>query len=284
MCKATADHYYLDVGKNVSRSLQTYARVPCGFAAVSDVRTNKHDDTMDSFVLSETFKYLYLLFAESSDLLLDLDEFIFTTEGHLLPLTLASIKSNATKNFEKEEFLVDETDRTCPNSLNLFSSSLRQPLSKIVKDVCPKGETYINSYNLQNTNLENIKIISNMGITFIKLGDGSAQLLQSILNANSPQNAKESLLLMQNIMELSQDQSSKLQISPLVVSFTNPMYEPPLTVKILAAPAYFGKTLEEKDDLVGGDIYQSSRIGVYTTKFCIGFLQNISAFSRRQAL
>ena len=49
---------------------------------------------MDSFVLSETFKYLFLLFAEPGELLLDLDEFIFTTEGHLLPLTLASIRTN----------------------------------------------------------------------------------------------------------------------------------------------------------------------------------------------
>lgn len=73
-----------------------YARVTCGYAAVSDVRTNKHDDTMDSFVLSETFKYLFLLFAEPNELVLDLDEFIFTTEGHLLPLTLAAVRTNLT--------------------------------------------------------------------------------------------------------------------------------------------------------------------------------------------
>lgn len=92
--RATGDHYYLGVGRKVLKSLQTYARVSCGYAAVSDVRTNKHADTMDSFVLSETLKYLYLLFVEPSDLVLDLDEFIFTTEGHLLPLTLASIRTN----------------------------------------------------------------------------------------------------------------------------------------------------------------------------------------------
>lgn len=96
MYKATGDHYYLGVGRKVLKSLQTYARVSCGFAAVSDVRTNKHDDTMDSFVLSETFKYLYLLFADPSDLLLDLDEYVFTTEGHLLPLSLASVRTNLT--------------------------------------------------------------------------------------------------------------------------------------------------------------------------------------------
>lgn len=44
---------------------------------------------MDSYVLAEMFKYLYLLFAEHGDLLFDVDDFIFTTEAHLLPLALS---------------------------------------------------------------------------------------------------------------------------------------------------------------------------------------------------
>lgn len=46
---------------------------------------------MDSYVLAETFKYLYLLFAEKEDLLFDVDEFLFTTEAHLLPLSLSIV-------------------------------------------------------------------------------------------------------------------------------------------------------------------------------------------------
>nr|CAD7438421.1 unnamed protein product [Timema bartmani] len=42
--RATGDPYYLEVGRNVLRSLQKYARVPCGYAAVKDVRTNMHED------------------------------------------------------------------------------------------------------------------------------------------------------------------------------------------------------------------------------------------------
>lgn len=40
-------------------------------------------------MLAETLKYLFLLFADPADLVLDLDEFLFTTEAHLLPLSLA---------------------------------------------------------------------------------------------------------------------------------------------------------------------------------------------------
>ena len=46
---------------------------------------------MDSFVLAETFKYLYLLFSSEAEHLIDIHDYIFTTEAHLLPLHLSSI-------------------------------------------------------------------------------------------------------------------------------------------------------------------------------------------------
>ena len=130
--QATGDPYYLDIGKTVIENLNDFARVSCGFAAIKDVKTNSHEDRsvrksasssvsdlstyiqrkalteaerpgvqvtailssrMDSFVLAETFKYLYLLFAEEEDLVLDMDEFIFNTEAHLFPLSLATFNS-----------------------------------------------------------------------------------------------------------------------------------------------------------------------------------------------
>ena len=60
--------------EKVLRALQKHARVTCGYAAVKDVRTLQHEDRMDSFVLSETFKYLYLLFAKDEDLFLDMHQ------------------------------------------------------------------------------------------------------------------------------------------------------------------------------------------------------------------
>ena len=44
--KATGDPYYLDIGKSIIGSLEGYARVPCGFAAVKDVRTKHHEDRL----------------------------------------------------------------------------------------------------------------------------------------------------------------------------------------------------------------------------------------------
>ena len=68
------------------------------------MRTVQKEDRLDSFVLAETFKYLYLLFADESDLILDLNNWLFTTEGHLMPLSLARL-SNRTAVPVKTEFI-----------------------------------------------------------------------------------------------------------------------------------------------------------------------------------
>ncbi|TNM91852.1 hypothetical protein fugu_018864 [Takifugu bimaculatus] len=46
--KATGDPYYLRVGQSIVEKLNAYARVPCGFAAVQDVRTGIHEDSMET--------------------------------------------------------------------------------------------------------------------------------------------------------------------------------------------------------------------------------------------
>eukprot|EP00043_Microstomoeca_roanoka_P006328 m.61987 g.61987 ORF g.61987 m.61987 type:complete len:771 (-) comp13370_c0_seq3:153-2465(-) len=89
--KATGDPIYLEIGKFIVDNYQMYARVRCGFASFQDVRSLRHEDQMDSFVLAETFKYLYLLFADEEDIPLDMDDYVFTTEAHLVPLNLAAV-------------------------------------------------------------------------------------------------------------------------------------------------------------------------------------------------
>ncbi|XP_011057999.1 PREDICTED: uncharacterized protein LOC105148154 isoform X2 [Acromyrmex echinatior] len=254
--RATGDHYYLGVGRKVLKSLQTYARVPCGYAAVSDVRTNKHDDTMDSFVLSETFKYLFLLFVEPGELVLDLDEFIFTTEGHLLPLTLASIRTNISSDFERDIVYVDEFDRTCPNSLHLFPATVRQPLRNMVEDVCPRRsiKRRLSASQFQANNLEHLKMLSDMGITTLTLTDGRVQLLHTFSNAKTPQDSEEGLLFMQEMVELTKMQIQP-ETKPQTVTFTKPNTDPPEKITLLAGPAQFGPELQNFDKITGKVIF-----------------------------
>lgn len=52
---------------------------------------------MDSFFLAEMFKYLYLLFADKEDIIFDIEDYIFTTEAHLLPLWLSTTNQSTSR-------------------------------------------------------------------------------------------------------------------------------------------------------------------------------------------
>lgn len=126
------------MAKKALQALQKHARVPCGFAAVNDLRTGKHQDRMDSFVLSETFKYLFLMFADPSELVLDLDNFIFTTEAHLLPLSLGQLTNATTELHDPDDPPGMDYMRSCPSPNKLFPESVRRPLRDLVTGVCPR--------------------------------------------------------------------------------------------------------------------------------------------------
>lgn len=81
--QATKDPWYLEVGESIMSSLNLYTRVEGGFASIRDVTTMELEDHQHSFFLSETCKYLYLLFDDS---FLVNRNYIFTTEGHPLPV------------------------------------------------------------------------------------------------------------------------------------------------------------------------------------------------------
>ncbi|CAH1286547.1 unnamed protein product [Diabrotica balteata] len=243
---ATGDPYYLEVGKNVLRSLQKYARVPCGYAAVNDVRTGKKEDRMDSFVLAETFKYLFLLFANKDDLILNLDEFLFTTEGHLLPLTLSGRTINGSKTVDMD---IDgfEFDRTCPNTLRLFPESFRKPLQNMVDGMCPKRsqKRRLTASDFSAANLNHLKIIKDMGINIIALNDGRVQLLHTFSAARSAADAEEGLLFMQEMVELSKLQSQQPEPSAQAISI--PVLgskEDEQLIVLHAGPSQFGKNLK----------------------------------------
>ncbi|GMR45506.1 hypothetical protein PMAYCL1PPCAC_15701, partial [Pristionchus mayeri] len=85
--RATRNPYYLHVGAEILESIDEITRVQCGFATVHDVRTRGLEDRMESFFLSETMKYLYLLFDELNPVNVHSERLIFSTEGHIFPVT-----------------------------------------------------------------------------------------------------------------------------------------------------------------------------------------------------
>lgn len=207
--KATNDHYYLQVGKKALKTLQKHAKVSCGYAAVNDVRTGKHEDRMDSYVLSETFKYLYLLFSDPSDIVINVDEFVFTTEAHLLPLSIAQL-GNSTFSFRQtDEHNVLDFMRTCPSSTKLFPEKVRKPLRNFITGSCPRAQTNkrLRALDFQASNADHLRAVYDMGITMVSLGDGKVRLFHSFYNAKSPEDGEMGLLFMQEMLQLTNLQS-----------------------------------------------------------------------------
>ena len=80
--QATGDKKYLEMGKVFFESLLEKCNSKYGFAELINVETGEQRDRMESFFLSETLKYLYLLFSGKTEV--GLKEAVFTTEAHPL--------------------------------------------------------------------------------------------------------------------------------------------------------------------------------------------------------
>lgn len=78
----TKDEKYRRMGAEFWRDFVKHCRTPAGFAALKDVRTKQHEDSMESFLFAETFKYYYLLFAKPEKL--NFERITFNTEAHPL--------------------------------------------------------------------------------------------------------------------------------------------------------------------------------------------------------
>ena len=81
----THDPQYRKMGETIFNDFVKHCRVDSGYAALKDVVTKEKRDEMESFVLAETFKYFYLLFAPGETL--DFDNIVFNTEAHPLRRT-----------------------------------------------------------------------------------------------------------------------------------------------------------------------------------------------------
>nr|CAD2145078.1 unnamed protein product [Meloidogyne enterolobii] len=83
---ATKSPFYQRVGMQIVDSLNLHTRFGCGFATVHNVLDKSLEDRMESFFLSETCKYLYLLFDVSNPLNWHYEKLLFSTEGHTFPI------------------------------------------------------------------------------------------------------------------------------------------------------------------------------------------------------
>ncbi|CAM9119166.1 unnamed protein product, partial [Ectocarpus fasciculatus] len=79
--RSTHDRSWLTPAKWFLESLDTNTKTPCGYATVDSVDDMGLSDSMPSYFLAETCKYLYLLFDEQN--FIHKRPFIFSTEAHM---------------------------------------------------------------------------------------------------------------------------------------------------------------------------------------------------------
>ncbi|PVV01127.1 hypothetical protein BB560_004467, partial [Smittium megazygosporum] len=140
---ATKDPFYLEVGEMIINDINSCMRAKCGFGALRDMFKREIDDRMESFLLSETFKYLYLLFDEDNPLNKGDRNSVFTTEAHYFP-PLSSPKDSpyqypANASFKSKQFLNFESP---PKSIS--KNSMHFPRIK-AKLEAPRPERFSQS-------------------------------------------------------------------------------------------------------------------------------------------
>jgi len=86
----TKDPVYREWGWELFQAIEEHARTDSGYSAIRDVDTLEKENRMESFFMSETLKYLYLLQDDNDDLDL-LNEHVLNTEAH--PLRLLELTS-----------------------------------------------------------------------------------------------------------------------------------------------------------------------------------------------
>ncbi|KAF9466050.1 glycoside hydrolase [Collybia nuda] len=86
MWRTTGDKKWRDRGWAVFEAIEKHARTPYGYAAVGhvDMVPPPLMDSMPSYFLAETLKYLFLLF--TNDDLIPLKDWVFNTEAHPIPI------------------------------------------------------------------------------------------------------------------------------------------------------------------------------------------------------
>uniref|UniRef100_A0A674AEJ6 alpha-1,2-Mannosidase n=1 Tax=Salmo trutta TaxID=8032 RepID=A0A674AEJ6_SALTR len=120
--QATKNPFYLHVGMDILESLEKNAKVRCGYATLHHVVDKSKEDRMESFFLSETCKYLYLLFDDDNPLHKSENKYIFTTEGHVVPIDARFREKQWNDLFPCEEGVVTDQE-TSNGSFSINNSN-----------------------------------------------------------------------------------------------------------------------------------------------------------------
>mmetsp|Transcript_9059 Transcript_9059/g.31890 ORF Transcript_9059/g.31890 Transcript_9059/m.31890 type:complete len:857 (-) Transcript_9059:45-2615(-) len=98
--RATRDKSWFQAGRLLVDSLERYSASRCGASTTGNVATSELEDGMPSYFLSETCKYLFLLFDDNSNFLHAPNKsYVFSTEAH--PFEARRLRQLAEASWQK---------------------------------------------------------------------------------------------------------------------------------------------------------------------------------------
>lgn len=198
--RATGDPFLLQAGEDILRSIKHSAKTPCGYATIKDVRDHRKEDRMESFFLSETTKYLYLLFdvdnfihnqgehgtiinTPNGECVINAGGYIFNTEAHPIdPSALHCCHTIPNQNFDFKTF---ETNR------DFYQGTLIKKYKKGTSD--------------DLSSLENITITLESGVASVEelsIDNMTEKVAENM--SDTLKNGSESILLAENKVFIAQ--------------------------------------------------------------------------------
>lgn len=179
--RATNDPFLLQAGEDILRSIQHSAKTPCGYATIRDVRDHRKEDRMESFFLSETTKYLYLLFdtdnfihnqgqtgtvinTPNGECVIESGGYIFNTEAH--PLDPAALHCcHNVPDYRLFDFSLIDSQK------DMFKGdSIEERRTYVNKNNCPEDiEELVVANNNKTEEVE--EIVTESTSSYIKLED-----------------------------------------------------------------------------------------------------------------
>ncbi|CCC67201.1 hypothetical protein NCAS_0A06430 [Naumovozyma castellii] len=148
--RATKDPFYLNIGHHILNDFKYRFRFMCGFAGRQDLQYDTVQDRMETFVLSETLKYLYLLFDEENELNHSSENVIFSTEAHPMWLTTDMITDFENNNFFDDELYKGHLEQ-CKIHLKSHAIERQKQRQHVVYAV--NGGTVVKSYSHEKPNI-----------------------------------------------------------------------------------------------------------------------------------
>ncbi|KAK6340633.1 alpha mannosidase-like protein [Orbilia brochopaga] len=153
--RATKDVWYLRVGEMILRDIQRRCWGRCGWGGLQDVRSGEVSDRMESFMLSETAAYLYLLFDDDHPLHKGDQAWVFTTEGHPIimpPQKRIRGKRSAIRNTDMQMHRQGYGRTKAPTCENPKMLKQEPEVGALFSRVASRTDTF-HSYNAVGLNL-----------------------------------------------------------------------------------------------------------------------------------